>query len=105
MEKHPETWLQSVSDGTGGVVENSVVAGEDAAHECLLMGMRTNRGVSLKRLQRMNGKQLDRSQLDHLVSDGLIRLSEDHDGIVATPAGRQVLNAVIEHIALRAFRP
>lgn len=104
MEKHPETWLQQVCDQSNGVVENTVVAGEDAAHECLLMGMRTNSGVSVKRLERMSGRKLDRSQLGHLVSDGLICLSEDQDCIVATQTGRQVLNSVIEYIALRTLQ-
>ena len=103
-EKHPETWLHSVSADLNGVVENTVVAGEDAAHECLLMGLRTTQGVSLKRLEQMSGRHVDRLQLDHLVSDGLVYLTDDEDGIVATPAGRQVLNSVIEFVAVRAFR-
>lgn len=104
MEKHPETWLKQVAATTSGVVEDSVVAGEDAAHECLLMGMRTNRGVSLQRLERMSGRKVDRSKLGHLVSDGLVCLSEDQATIVATQAGRQVLNSVIEHIALKSLQ-
>lgn len=103
MEKHPETWLQRIADEANGVVDSSIVAGEDAAHECLLMGMRTTRGVSLARLEQMSGKQVDRSELNHLVSDGLIVLSKDETAVVATPAGRQVLNSVIEHIALKSL--
>ena len=104
IERHPETWLQKVSTGRNGIVENSTVVGEDAAHECLLMGMRTTQGVSLKRLEQMSGKCIDRSQLDHLVSDGLVCLTGDEAGIVATPAGRQVLNSVIEYIAVKTMR-
>ena len=103
-EKHPETWLQKVSADHNAVVENAVVAGEDAAHECLLMGMRTTQGVSLKRLQQMNGARIDRECLDHLVSDGLVRLTQDGERVVATAAGRQVLNSVIEYIAVRTLR-
>ncbi|WP_108880214.1 radical SAM family heme chaperone HemW [Anderseniella sp. Alg231-50] len=103
-EKHPETWLGSVSADRNGVVEDTVVAGEDAAHECLLMGMRTTQGVSLRRIERMSGRRLDRSQLDHLVADGLVCLMQDEDSIVATPAGRQVLNSVIEYIAVKTLR-
>ncbi len=104
-EKHPETWLNSVSADRNGVVEDTVVGGEDAAHEYLLMGMRTTEGVSLRRIERMSGRRLDRPQLDHLVADGLVCLMQDEDSIVATPAGRQVLNSVIEYIAVRALRP
>ena len=104
IEKHPETWLQNVSSQSHGIVENTEVAGQNAAHECLLMGMRTTHGVSLERLEQMSGKRIDRVQLDHLVSDGLVCLTDGDAGIVATPAGRQVLNSVIEYIAVRAFR-
>jgi len=103
MEKHPETWLQNVSSRSHGVVESNVVAGEDAAHEYLLMGMRTTQGVELAQLQRMSGKPVNRPQLDYLISDGLVCLSDDQTGIVATQAGRQVLNSVIEHIALKVL--
>lgn len=103
-EKHPETWLGKVAAGGNGVVENAAITGEDAAHECLLMGMRTTHGISLKQLQQMSGTHIDREPLDHLVSDGLVRLTDGGDQIVATEAGRQVLNSVIEFIAVRVFR-
>ena len=104
IEKHPETWLNKVSAASNGIVENSAVAGEDAAHEYLLMGMRTTQGISLKRLEQMSGKTVERPQLDYLVSDGLVCLTDDQAGIVATAAGRQVLNSVIEYIAVKTLR-
>ncbi len=103
-EKHPETWLARVLADNNGLVENTVVAGEDAAHECLLMGMRTTRGVSLKRLQQMSGARIDPEQLGHLVSDGLVCLTDSGEHVIATAAGRQVLNSVIEHIATKTMR-
>ena len=102
-QKHPETWLLSVSSRSNGVVEKNVVADEDAAHEYLLMGMRTTQGVDLARLHRMSGKPINRPQLDYLISDGLVCLSDDQTAIVATRAGRQVLNSVIEHIAFKTL--
>ena len=103
-EKHPETWLARVSARHNGVVENTVVAGEDAAQECLLMGMRTVKGVSLNRLQKMSGARIDRGPLEHLVSDGLVCLANSGDHVVATAAGRQVLNSVIEFMAAKTLR-
>lgn len=104
MEKHPETWLDKVAAGRNGVVENTIVAGPDAARECLLMGMRTTQGINLKRLQQMSGSHIDREALDHLVSDGLVRLTDGGHHVVATAAGRQVLNSVIEYMAVKALR-
>jgi oxygen-independent coproporphyrinogen-3 oxidase len=86
------------------VVESTVVAGEDAAHEYLLMGMRTVQGVDLAHLRCMTGKPINRQQLDYLISDGLVCLSGDETAIVATRAGRQVLNSVIEHIAFKILQ-
>ncbi len=104
MEKHPETWLDKVAAGRNGVVENTIVAGPDAARECLLMGMRTTQGINLKRLQQMSGSHIDREPLDHLVSDGLVLLTDGGHHVVATAAGRQVLNSVIEYMAVKALR-
>lgn len=103
-EKHPETWLQRVSSRAHGVVESTDVAGEDAAHEYLLMGMRTTQGVRLDHLQCLSGKSVNRQQLDYLISDGLVCLSDDETAIAATRAGRQVLNSVIEHIAFKTLQ-
>jgi len=103
-ERHPETWLRRVSSGSHGVVESNVVAGEDAAHEHLLMGMRTTRGVKLDDLQGLSGKQINRQQLAYLISDGLVCLSGDETTLVATRSGRQVLNSVIEQLAFKILQ-
>ncbi len=102
-ERHPETWLQGVASDGHGVVDRNAVAGEAAAHEYLLMGMRTTQGVDLAQLQRMSGQTINQQQLDYLISDGLVCLSDDETAIVATRAGRQVLNSVIEHIAFKTL--
>jgi len=102
MEKHPETWLNQVIDYSHGIAEDAAVIGEELAHECLLMGLRTNRGVDLDQLQRMNGKLANWDEMDHLVRDGMVKLV-GNQRIVATRAGRQILNSVIEHIALKVL--
>jgi oxygen-independent coproporphyrinogen-3 oxidase len=101
-ERHPETWLENVAAQSNAVIEDLVVAGEGAAHECLLMGLRTVHGVDLDRLQAMSGRKPNWSQLEHLVKDGLV-LMQGNQKLVATPLGRQVLNSVIEHIALKVL--
>jgi oxygen-independent coproporphyrinogen-3 oxidase len=102
MEKHPETWLDQVIDHSHGMAEDTAVIGKELAHECLLMGLRTNRGVDLDQLQRMNGKSANWDEMDHLVRDGMVKLV-GNQRIVATRAGRQILNSVIEHIALKVL--
>jgi coproporphyrinogen III oxidase-like Fe-S oxidoreductase len=69
------------------------------------MGMRTTEGVSLSRLEALVGASLDMQPLADLEAGGFIRIEGGTAAgrITATAAGRQVLNAVIERIALDAL--
>jgi putative oxygen-independent coproporphyrinogen III oxidase len=101
-ERHPETWMSMVRSQGNGIVEHEEISPSDAAVECLLMGMRTTEGLSLSRLEALAGARLDMQPLVDLEAGGFIRIDGETAGgrITATPAGRQVLNAVIERIAL-----
>ncbi len=104
-ERHPETWLSMVRSQGNGIVEHEQISQADAAVECLLMGMRTTEGVSLSRLEALVGARLDMQPLADLEAGGFIRIEGGTAAgrITATAAGRQVLNAVIERIALDAL--
>ncbi len=103
VESLPETWLINAGNGGAGFVEDELLSGSDAARECLLMGLRTAEGVSLSRLSELSGKPLNTGELCHLIDDGLITAPGNGDTILATSRGRQLLNSVIEHIALRVL--
>lgn len=102
-EKHPETWLSMVRSQGNGIVENSEVSGGDAASEYVLMGMRTGEGVGVQRLEKLAGATLDPSALADLYDGGFLSRQDLPGRLVATVKGRQVLNAVIEHILLKAL--
>ena len=103
-ERHPETWASMVRSQGNGIVTDEVIDGGEAAVECLLMGMRTSEGVSIEQLERLAGSPLDLEAIADL-EDGGFLLREQRDGgrLVATARGRQVLNALIEQIALKAL--
>ena len=103
-ERHPETWLSMVRSQGNGIVDHEQISPADAAVECLLMGLRTAEGLSVPRLEAIAGAPLDLQALADLDAGGFIRVETGpHGRIIATPAGRQVLNAVIERIALDAL--
>lgn len=103
-ERHPETWASMVRSQGNGIIADEVIGPGDAAVECLLMGMRTNEGVSVAQLERLAGGCLDLEAVADLEAGGfLMRSGQDGGRLAATARGRQVLNAVIEQIALKAL--
>ena len=103
-ERHPETWASMVRSQGNGIITDEVIDAAEAAVECLLMGMRTSEGVSITQLERLAGSPLDLEAIADLEDGGFLQ-HERRDGgrLVATARGRQVLNAVIEQIALKSL--
>lgn len=95
-ERHPETWRGLVESKDNGVIEETVVAMQDQAAEYLLMGLRIADGVDLARYRRLSGREP--SHLSELTEMGLVSLRGDR--LVATQAGRRVLNAVISQLSV-----
>ncbi|HTN97678.1 MAG TPA: radical SAM family heme chaperone HemW [Nordella sp.] len=94
-ERHPETWRGLVQAKETGVIEETVVNAPDQAAEYLLMGLRIADGIDLARYRSLSGREP--SHLSELTEMGLV--SRHGDRLVATEAGRRVLNAVISQLA------
>jgi len=94
-ERHPETWRTRVMAKGHGVIEDATVASSDQASEYLLMGLRIAEGIDLARYRQLSGRTP--AHLPELADMGLVRLRGDR--LIATPAGRRVLNAVISKLA------
>jgi oxygen-independent coproporphyrinogen-3 oxidase len=94
-ERHPETWRAQVLARGHGVIEETTVETLDQAAEYLLMGLRIEEGIDLARYRELSGRPP--SHLAELSEMGLI--SVEGDRLVATRAGRRVLNAVISQLA------
>jgi oxygen-independent coproporphyrinogen-3 oxidase len=72
------------------------VSRDEAAREHLLMNLRLAEGVDLAAYEQRWGAQLDAAKIAALAEQGLLRL--DGDVLRATPAGRLLLNRVIEEL-------
>ncbi|MGE0151829.1 MAG: radical SAM family heme chaperone HemW [Reyranellaceae bacterium] len=90
----PEAWLEQVEASGHGTAEREAIDAETMQREALMMGLRLKEGVDLAALAaRGIAIDLDRRKLAPLVEN---RLLETDDGrLVATNAGRQVLNTLL----------
>ncbi len=91
--RHPETWLKSVEDGDAPH-ETETVTGSEQATEMLMMGLRLGEGIDPDRFARLGGRELPEAALSELSELGLIIRSGGR--LRTSPAGRLVLNAVLE---------
>jgi len=94
-ERHPETWRARVQADGHAVVEETRIETADQAAEYLLMGLRIADGIDLARFRQLSGRMP--SHLAELTEMGLVSLRGDR--LIATHAGRRVLNAVIAQLA------
>lgn len=95
----PERWLDAV-ERQGHALDEAVVLDEERRlQEALMMGLRLSEGVSGARLRARTGrdfKALDADRVSALQGEGYLVLADDH--LVATPAGRSRLNAVLGYL-------
>ena len=90
--RSPEAWLTSAQQGNGET-EREALSDEDRAVEYLMMSMRLSEGSNLSRFAALRGTQLAESKINPLIQDGLLR--RDGDQLIATSAGRLVLNRLL----------
>ena len=94
----PEAWLEQVEAQGHGGAERNEIAPEIAAQEALMMGLRLAEGIDAGRFAATTGITLsdavDGVGLRRMIEGGFLR----HDGarLVATTAGRQRLNGVLQ---------
>jgi len=93
-EKLPEKWLSDVKQNGQGIIEKSVLNGQEIADEILLMGLRLREGLDLSRYETQRGYELDIKQEAFLQQHGLIERM-GNSRIRATQSGAMVLDAVI----------
>ena len=105
QHRAPEVWLERASrtdDPQAAERGSTIVSGDEAVIEAVMMGLRTAEGVPLARLSALAGAPeaveaaLDRGAVARLAAAGL--LADDPERLRATAAGRQRLNAVLAAI-------
>lgn len=93
----PGGWLDAVEQAGSGEIPRTLLTTEDQATEYLLMSMRLAEGMSIERYQRLAGKPLDTNALERLQDWGMADVTNGY--VVATRAGRPVLNAILRELA------
>ncbi|NSY37405.1 radical SAM family heme chaperone HemW [Leisingera sp. ANG59] len=93
----PGAWLNAVSKGSGETLRE-LLSWEDAAAECLMMGMRLSEGLDMVRFSQLSGYKLPKDRLEDLVQMGMITISDQR--LRATDQGRAVLNAVLRELLM-----
>jgi coproporphyrinogen III oxidase-like Fe-S oxidoreductase len=95
--RSPEKWLVEVEAKGHAVEEEIALARAARIEEMLMMGLRLAEGVARGRFEAEAGATLEgalpAAPLRALIDGGFLVL--DRDGLRATPAGRQRLNAVL----------
>jgi putative oxygen-independent coproporphyrinogen III oxidase len=102
-QKHPEQWRSGVEAEGHARVEDNVVAPPSQASEYLLMGLRIAEGIGRARYEALAGGGIPDAKLEELSQLGLIQAPGVR--IVATQAGRRVLNALIQSISAATATP
>lgn len=94
-ELSPDRWLAAAETGRGESVRAAVLP-QDMAGEYLMMGLRINEGIDMARYGALAGMPLKKESLTDLAGLGMVVTKKGR--LIATPAGRLVLNAVIERL-------
>jgi oxygen-independent coproporphyrinogen-3 oxidase len=94
--KLPERWRDTVLKIGHGLGEMTPVSREEAAREHLLMNLRLVEGLDLEAYEKRWGVALDAAKIDALAAQGFLTYRDGR--LTATPAGRLLLNRVIEAV-------
>ncbi len=96
QRRTPEAWLAAVEKSGTAIDEMAPIGRDEAVEEMVMMGLRLVEGVARDRLETLAGRTVEElfaGALPRLVDGGFLTL--DADGLAATAAGRQRLNAVL----------
>ena len=93
----PGAWLAAVERGRPGEELREEVSREEQATEYMLMSMRLAEGMDMARHARLAGAPLDGARIAGLKELGLVQVQGER--LIATPAGRAVLNGVLRELA------
>ena len=95
--KAPGDWLARVERGEPGEGPRETVSLAEQANEYLLMSLRLAEGTDMARHARLNGAPLPEDRVQGLEELGLVR--RDNGRLIATRAGRAVLNGILRELA------
>lgn len=88
----PKDYIEQVAKLGSAIIETEALSPEDHASEYVLMGLRINEGISLRRYEQIKGEALKAAHYTSFIEDGFLRLSGD--SLIATGSGRLVLDHI-----------
>lgn len=91
--KKPENWLSAVDRNGHGLQSEDLLSIHDQSIERMMMGLRLHKGIARNQLAKSS---VNPSAIERLTHHGL--LDRDPDRLVATDAGRLVLNSLIAEL-------
>lgn len=94
----PSNYHLTVTETGTGIVDRESLTAAEWSEEFVLMGLRTDEGVSLHRYKEIRGKVLDEARIKSLIEDAFLILENDH--LIATQKGRFLLNSVTEALLI-----
>jgi oxygen-independent coproporphyrinogen-3 oxidase len=96
-EARVEAYVRAVAETGRGWTSAEALSAREAAEERLLMGLRTTEGVRFEDVEAL-GLRPDSPIVRDMAEDGL--LASDPERLVATPAGRLVLDRLTSELAM-----
>ena len=84
---HPKTYIEAVDETGCGIAETEKLSAADWASEYLLMGLRINDGIPLRRYQEISGNALNIDAIRSLESDGFV--ARKNNRLFASLSGRE----------------
>ncbi len=97
VAKSPALWIKTVLSGHHGEMPRHALSSRDHALEYLMMSLRLQEGMDLRRYNAISPTPLSTTQTDYLKDLGMI--TSDTARVIATPKGRMVLNAIIRELS------
>ncbi len=95
--KAPGAWLAAVESGSAAELPRSPLSLSERADEYLIMSLRLREGMEIDRFESFAGKPLNPAKVSEMCRLGMIELVGNR--VIATAAGRILLNAVIRELA------
>jgi oxygen-independent coproporphyrinogen-3 oxidase len=94
--RKPENWLSALERNGHGLAEETLLSPEEEAAEALLMGLRLRDGVEIETVR----ARLDLRAVERLEGHGLLTRRDGR--LIATPAGRLLLDGILADIVTPA---
>ncbi|WP_416877771.1 radical SAM family heme chaperone HemW [Litorimonas sp.] len=94
----PSSYHSTVTKAGIGIVDRETLTAAEWSEEFVLMGLRTDEGISLKEFAEIRGEELAKSRVDTLVKDGFLMAKNNH--LIATQKGRFLLNSVTDALLI-----